>query len=155
MNTSNKKQRTLLLKKEISLDGLPGHLFRRLHQLAVADFTARMGDLGLTPIQWSSLVSVKQNPGLDQITLSREIFIDTSTLAGVLDRLESRGLVRREASPDDKRVRLLYITEEGIDLLQHANEVVYETQEWLMEPLSPSSRATFMKLMLRVLNRND
>ena len=155
MNTSNKKQRTLLLKKEISLDGLPGHLFRRLHQLAVADFTARMGDLGLTPIQWSSLVSVKQNPGLDQITLSRAIFIDTSTLAGVLDRLESRGLVRREASPDDKRVRLLYITEEGIDLLQHANEVVYETQEWLMEPLSPSSRATFMKLMLRVLNRND
>lgn len=155
MNTSNKKQRTLLLKKEISLDGLPGHLFRRLHQLAVADFTARMGDLGLTPIQWSSLVSVKQNHGLDQITLSREIFIDTSTLAGVLDRLESRGLVRREASPDDKRVRLLYITEEGIDLLQHANEVVYETQEWLMEPLSPSSRATFMKLMLRVLNRND
>lgn len=155
MNTSNKKQRTLPKKKEISLDGLPGHLFRRLHQLAVADFTARMGDLGLTPIQWSSLVSVKQNPGLDQITLSRAIFIDTSTLAGVLDRLELRGLVRRKASPDDKRVRLLYITAEGIDLLQHANEVVFETQEWLMEPLSPSSRATFMKLMLRVLNRND
>ena len=155
MNTFNKKQRTLPHKKEISLDGLPGHLFRRLHQLAVADFTARRGDLGLTPIQWSSLVSVKQNPGLDQITLSRAIFIDTSTLAGVLDRLELRGLVRRKASPDDKRVRLLYITEEGIDLLRHANEVVFETQEWLMEPLSPSSRATFMKLMLRVLNRND
>ncbi len=155
MSTSSKKPNPMSRNREISLEELPGHLFRRLHQLAVADFSARMGDLGLTPVQWSALVSIKQRQGLDQITLSREIFIDTSTLAGVLDRLESRGMVRREASPDDKRVRLLYITEEGAALLQHANIVVFETQEWLMEPLTPSARVTFMKSMLRVLNRND
>lgn len=142
-------------KREIRLEQLPGHLFRRLHQLAVARFTADMGSLGLTPIQWSALVTTLQRPGLDQITLSREIYIDTSTIAGVLDRLESRGLLRRQASPEDRRVRLLYVTEEGEALLKDANPAVLNTQEWLMEPLTRADRAQFAELMLRVLKRYE
>lgn len=142
-------------KREIRLDQLPGHLFRRLHQLAVARFTEQMDNLGLTPIQWSALLTTLQRPGLDQVTLSREIYIDTSTVAGVLDRLESRGLLQRRASPEDRRVRLLYVTEEGQALLKDANAAVLNTQEWLMEPLTPGDRALFMELMLRVLNRHE
>ena len=142
-------------KREIRLDQLPGHLFRRLHQLAVARFTVQMENLGLTPIQWSALLTTLQRPGLDQSTLSREIYIDTSTVAGVLDRLESRGLLRREASPEDRRLRLVYVTEKGQALLKDANVAVLDTQEWLMEPLTPSDRALFMDLMLRVLHRHE
>lgn len=141
-------------KPEIGLDQLPGHLFRRLHQLAVARFTVQMDELGLTPIQWSALLITLQRPGLDQSTLSREIYIDTSTVAGVLDRLESRGLLQRKASPEDRRLRLVYVTEEGKALLKDANVAVLDTQEWLMEPLTPSNRALFMDLMLRVLHRH-
>lgn len=112
-----------------------------------------MGDLGLTPIQWSALLTAMQRPGIDQITLSREIFIDPSTIAGVLDRLESRKLLQRVVSPDDRRVRLLYITEEGQAVLKDANAAVLTTQDWLMEPLAPADRAKLMELMLRVLNR--
>lgn len=141
--------------REIRLDQLPGHLFRRLHQLAVARFAEGMGNLGLTPIQWSALLTALQRPGLDQSTLSREIYIDTSTVAGVLDRLESRGLLQRKASPEDRRLRLLYVTEEGQALLKDANIAVLDTQEWLLEPLTPNDRALFMDLMRRVLHRHE
>lgn len=155
MNTSAKSKNGQDQMREIRFDELPGALFRRLHQLAVSRFTAEMGDIGLTPIQWAALVTIKQRPGIDQITLSREIYIDPSTIAGVLERLESRRLLQRVVSPEDRRVRLLYVTEEAKAVLQDATTVVLDTQEWLMEPLAPTERAYFLELMLRVLNRPE
>ena len=140
-------------KKGIKLDDLPGHLFRRLHQLAVTRFTAEMDEAGLTPIQWAALVTTSQRPGLDQSTLSREIHIDTSTIAGVLNRLEARGLIQRRLSPEDRRLRLLYLTDEGAALLKQASAAVIDMQKWLVEPLTPDERAVFTQLMLRVLHR--
>jgi len=155
MNTSAKSETLLAQEREIRFDELPGHLFRRLHQLAVARFTVAMENIGLTPIQWSALLTTMQRPGIDQITLSRAIYIDTSTIAGVLDRLETRGLLQRMPSPDDRRVRLLYVTDEGRALMKDANAAVLSTQDSLMEPLTPAERALFMELMLRVLNRHE
>ncbi|PUE22413.1 hypothetical protein B9Z38_16275 [Limnohabitans sp. MMS-10A-160] len=152
MSTSAKKTAAA---RPILLEELPGALFRRLHQFAVARFTGEMGDLGLTPIQWSALLTTQQRPGLDQTALSKEIFIDTSTIAGVLDRLESRGLLERKASPNDRRVRLLNVTKQGDALLKKANVVVLDTQQWLMEPLSSAERRMLMSLMLRVLDRHE
>ena len=140
-------------KKDIKLDDLPGHLFRRLHQLAVARFTAEMDEAGLTPIQWAALMTTSQRPGLDQSTLSREIHIDTSTIAGVLDRLEARGLIQRRPSPDDRRLRLVYLSDEGVALLKQASVAVLGMQKWLVEPLTADERAMFTQLMLKVLHR--
>lgn len=140
---------------DIQLHQLPGHLFRRLHQLAVARFAAEMETMGLTPIQWSALITAHQRPGVDQSTLSREIYIDTSTVAGVVDRLETRGLLQRRTSPDDRRLRLLHVTEEGEALLKQATMAVLLVQDWLLEPLSESERTLFNSLMRRVLERRE
>jgi DNA-binding MarR family transcriptional regulator len=51
-----------------------------------------------------------EQPGLDQRTLASSIGFDTSTIGGVIDRLEKRGLIERQASPTDRRVRLLQVT---------------------------------------------
>jgi DNA-binding MarR family transcriptional regulator len=140
-------------KKVIKLDDMPGHLFRRLHQLAVMRFTSELDETGLTPIQWAALMSTSQSPGLDQSKLSREIYIDTSTIAGVVDRLEARGLIQRRHSTEDRRVRLLYLTDEGEALLKQASASVLGIQKWLVLPLSAEERAVFTQLMLKVLHR--
>lgn len=142
-------------ERDLTLDQLPGHLFRRLHQLAVARFTMQMEGLALTPTQWAALMTARQRPGLDQRSLSREIYVDTSTVAGVLDRLESRGLLKRKPSTEDRRQYQLFVTKEGEALLEGALSPVMETQEWLMEPLTSKERGLFMELMLRVLHRHE
>ena len=142
-------------KKEIGLDELPGFLFRRLHQLATARFAVKMENIALTPIQWAALMTISRRPGHDQSTLSREIFIDTSTIAGVLDRIEARGLIQRKPSPADRRLRLLYPTSEGESLLNDATVEVLEMQAWLLEPLSAEERTAFMGLMLKLLHRRE
>ena len=101
----------------LDLDSLPGHDIRRLHQIAVALFMQETESFGITPVQFAALQAVHNVPGTDQRTLARTIGFDTSTIAGVIDRLEARGLTLRSASAQDRRVRLLTLTEAGQQLL--------------------------------------
>ena len=135
------------------LEQIPGHMFRRLHQVAVAKFTKEMEPFGLTPLQWAALDAIQREPGVDQSQLSRNIELDTSTAAGVIYRLEARKLIERRASPSDRRLRILFLTEEGQSLLNRATPTVMAIQEWLTEPLEPEERPQFMKLMSKVIHR--
>ena len=93
----------------VDLESLPGHHIRRLQQIAVAVFLQETETHGVTPVQYAALQTVADAPDVDQRTLARSIGLDTSTTAGVIDRLEARGLMLRNASPDDRRVRLLFL----------------------------------------------
>src|SRR4051794_31384248 len=45
--------------------------------------------------------------------LAQALFCDNSNVTGIVDRLEERGLLRREAAEGDRRVKLLVLTKEG------------------------------------------
>jgi len=45
--------------------------------------------------------------------LAQALFCDNSNVTGIVDRLEERGLVRRESEAGDRRVKLLVLTDEG------------------------------------------
>ena len=134
----------------IDLDTLPGHYIRRLQQIAVAVFLQETEAQGVTPVQFAALQTVANTPGIDQRTLARSIGFDTSTIAGVVDRLEARGLMQRGPSSDDRRVRLLTLTDEGQALLRAVIPSMLRTQDRILEPLRPREREEFMR-MLRVL----
>ena len=133
---------------------LPGHLARRLQQLAVALFTEEVAGLGLTPVQYSALHAICKQPGIDQKTLAQTISYDAATIGGVIDRLETRGLVLRAISPQDRRVRLISPTCAGVQILEAAIPRVLQTQERLMEPLSATERHEFMRLMCVLIEAN-
>lgn len=139
----------------IALESLAGHHIRRLQQIAVAIFLQENHAHGLTPVQYAALQGVRNAPGTDQRTLARAIGFDTSTIAGVIDRLEARGLMRRNASPADRRVRLLEVTDAGIALLDTALPAVLRTQERILEPLTPNERAEFMRLLRQLVLANN
>ncbi|MBL0420601.1 MarR family transcriptional regulator [Ramlibacter sp. AW1] len=139
----------------MDLDSLPGHYARRLQQLAVALFVEEVGDLNLTPVQYSSLQTICANPGIDQKTLAKTIAYDTSTIAGVIDRLEARGLVVRQVAPNDRRARQIRPTRQGLDLLHAVTPRMLSAQERLVAPLSPAERTEFMRLMRVMLEANE
>src|SRR6202140_5053406 len=91
----------------------PGYLFRRMQQIAVAIFVEECKAYDLTPVQYAALVAIQTHPGIDATRLSAVIAFDRSTLGSVIERIETKGLVERKPSPDDKRVKLLYLTRSG------------------------------------------
>ena len=140
--------------KTVSLQTQPGHYARRVHQLAVALFVQEVGALNLTPVQYAALHTVCQQPGIDQKRLAAAIGYDTSTTAGVVDRLEARGLLQRTVSASDRRAKQLTPTPEGLAVLEAVVPAMLRTQERLLEPLTPEQREVFMDLLRRVVDAN-
>ena len=137
------------------LDGLPGHYTRRLNQIAVALFFQETEQWGITPVQYAAMQTVFHSPGLDQRKLARAIGFDASTITGVIDRLEARGLVSRTPSAQDRRVRLLDLTDDGKSLLEKVIPAMLRSQERLLAPLSKNDRAEFMRIIQKLVIANN
>ena len=135
----------------MSLDALPGHHIRRLQQMAVAVFLQETQGFGITPVQYGALLTVQRQPGLDQRSLANLMGLDTSTTAGVVDRLEARGLLRRSASTTDRRVKLLGITEDGAALLADMQPQVAAAQARMLAPLTDAEKPLFMDMLMRLV----
>ncbi len=139
----------------VDVNSQPGHVIRRLHQIAVGIFHQETQNLDVTPVQYAILQMVYNQPGTDQRTLARNIALDTSTTAGVVDRLEARGLLLRNASPGDRRVRLLTLTPDGEQLLADTVPRMERAQTLILAPLSATQRTEFMQLLSLLVTENN
>jgi DNA-binding MarR family transcriptional regulator len=139
----------------VGLDTLPGHHIRRLQQIAVALFLQEAEPLGVTPVQYAVLQAVANEPGLDQRTLAGRVALDTSTVAGVVDRLEARALLQRHASATDRRVRQLQLTPEGEALRAQVEPAMRRAQQRILAPLPRAERAEFLRLLRVLVDGNN
>lgn len=133
----------------------PGHLIRRLQQIAVALFVAECEAFDLTPVQYASLAAIRDIPGLDVTRLSALVALDKATLAKVIERLEAKGWILRANSDRDKRVKLLRITPKGRKVLTDAEPRVRRCQRRILAPLPEADRESFMRLLERLVEINN
>jgi len=131
------------------LKDMPGHLIRRMQQVAVAVFHAEVEAAGIdiTPVQYASLVRVKDHPGIDQATLAGLIAYDRTTIAGVVDRLVQKGFLSREVSATDRRARVLRLTETGAAALEILTPAVERAQSVMLRGLDEDEAGEFMRLL--------
>jgi len=106
-------------------------------------------------VQYASLVAIRAIPGIDVTRLSAAIAFDRSTLGGVIERLETKDYIRRKPTPEDKRVKLLHITEKGALLLDDVTASVDRAQERMLQPLGAADRKTLLALMTRLTEHSN
>lgn len=135
-----------------SLD-MAGHLIRRLHQQSTQVFVQRTQAAGydLTPVQFAALDAIRAHPATDQARVAEMIAYDRATIGGVIDRLQQKGWVRRVVSERDRRARELSLTRDGERVLAALLPIVRELQGDILQPLSDTERARFLKLARRVV----
>jgi MarR family transcriptional regulator, lower aerobic nicotinate degradation pathway regulator len=133
----------------------PGHLIRRLQQIAVALFVAECEAFDLTPVQYASLAAIRDVPGLDVTRLSSLVALDKATLAKVIERLEAKGWILRTSSDADKRVKLLRIAPRGRKVLEAAEPRVRRCQRRILAPLAEADRQSFMGMLERLVEANN
>src|SRR5919201_164372 len=79
---------------------------------------------GITALQYTALTVLERHDGLSAAQLARDSFVTAQSMADLVRSLESRGLVRRERNPRNRRELLILLTESGRDLLaRHAEPV--------------------------------
>lgn len=140
-------------KAEDPIYSRPGHLVRRLQQIAVAIFMAETKGFNITPVQYSALLAVELNPGIDQTTLVNTIAFDRSTIASVVARLEEKNWIRRVTGK--RRRKCLTITAEGRTVLRKIDATVDRVQKLLLAPLRADERPLFVNMLERLVNLNN
>ena len=133
----------------------PGYLFRRMQQIAVALFIEECRAFDLTPVQYAALVAIHTHPGIDATRLSAVIAFDRSTLGSVIERLESKKLIDRKPSAEDKRVKLLYLTRAGAAILRDIMPFVEKAQARMLQPLKPADRKMLLLLLTQLVDLNN
>jgi DNA-binding MarR family transcriptional regulator len=106
-------------------------------------------------VQFAALATVARQPGMDQRTLARTIGFDTSTIGGVIDRLERRTLVQRNPSAEDRRVRRLSVTPEGLALLMEVLPAMERAQQRILSPLTADQRVQFLRMLSTLVEANN
>jgi DNA-binding MarR family transcriptional regulator len=142
----------------MSMDELytkPGHLIRRMQQIAVAIFMEECSAFALTPVQYAALVAIREHPGIDATRLSAVIAFDRSTLGSVIGRLEEKNFILRRSREDDSRVKLLFLTALGKKTLALAAPGVERAQVRILEGLSATDRRKFMQLLVQLVDLNN
>ena len=139
--------------ERVEMHGMPGHLIRRMHQASQAIFDIEIAKAGydLTSVQFAALSVIATNPGLDQATVASSIAFDRVTTGGVIDRLETKGLVRREIAKGDRRSRRLHLEPAGVVVLEGVTPVVQRVQEAMLAGLSQKDRSTLLRLLTKAL----
>ena len=79
-----------------------------------------MAEYQITGPQLLCLQALQEDGPLTATALSKLVHLAVSTVVGILDRLEAKGWIVRERSTQDRRVVLVYISEEGRNLVNQA-----------------------------------
>lgn len=133
----------------------PGYLFRRMQQIAVSIFMEECKAFDLTPVQYAALIAIHTHPGIDATRLSAVIAFDRSTLGNVIERLQAKDFIERKPAPEDKRIKLLYLTKPGAAILREIIPAVERAQARMLEPLKPTERKALMGLMAQLVDLNN
>ncbi|QOZ72799.1 MarR family transcriptional regulator [Bradyrhizobium arachidis] len=133
----------------------PGYLFRRMQQIAVSIFMEECRAFDLTPVQYAALIAIHTHPGIDATRLSAVIAFDRSTLGSVIERLQAKEFVERKPAPEDKRIKLLYLTKAGVAILREIIPAVERAQARMLEPLKPADRKALMGLLTQLVDLNN
>jgi DNA-binding MarR family transcriptional regulator len=131
-------------------------LARRFNQVCNAAAAEVFESHGLVPLQFGVLANLDEKPGIDQRMLADRLAIDRTNAGLLVDQLEAMGLVARYLDPDDRRVRLLRLTDAGRDAFRDSLPGIVETNRAVLaSALSADEAGLFMDMLVRIVVANE
>ncbi len=109
-----------------------GYFLRRAQIAVFDDFHRHFAPFEIRPAQYSMLTIIEHNPGLSQTELANALGIKKTNLVAMVDALQRRKLLRREARPQDRRSYALYLTAQGQALIAELHRVAVEQERRIM-----------------------
>lgn len=104
----------------------------------------------ITTEQWGLVNRLWQHDGISQKELSDMLCKDQPTTTRILDKLEHKGLITRQANPHDRREFLIYLTEGGKNLKQVLIPLAEQSLVKALQGLKPEEVDTLKELLNRI-----
>ena len=115
-----------------------GFLVHDVSRIRRTVFDQRVKQLGITRAQWSALSALSRHKveGTIQSHLARELEVGKVTIGGLIDRLEASGIVERKTDAEDRRIRRVFITRKGYDVIEQMQSIGRELNTMIMKNIT-------------------
>jgi len=133
-----------------ALAGLLGYRLRLAQQAVFRDFAASVGEV--SPGRAGMLLLVEANPGVTQGSLARAVRLERSTMVGVIDALEARGLIERRRGAD-RRTKGLWLTRPGRAFVARLKRRIDSHERRVASHLSVLEREQLLGLLAKLAAR--
>jgi len=124
-----------------------GFLLKDVSRLFSRNFERHAARYHLTLHECRVLTHLARNEGISQARLAYLTETDPMTLGRILRRMEASGLVERRPSPDDRRVRTLYLRAPAASLLKSIRHLGDLALAESLSGMNARDKATLMRLM--------
>jgi DNA-binding MarR family transcriptional regulator len=113
-----------------------------------ADTRAReaLSAFDITPARVSALMMIRSNPGCTQTALGEALSVNRASAMKIVNYLEGRGFVERQASADP-RANALQLTDTGREELDAMTKALYECDQETLARLSASEADLLLQLI--------
>src|SRR5438128_11822004 len=126
------------------LPELIGYRLRVAQQAVFRDFAAQVGEL--SPGRVGIMLLIEANPGVTQGRLAEAVRLDRSTMVGVVDSLQDRGLIERRRGAD-RRTNGLWLTRAGRSLAARLRRRIARHERRVAAALDDAERAQLLALL--------
>ena len=126
------------------LPELIGYRLRVAQQAVFRDFAATVGEV--SPGRAGILLLIDANPGVTQGRLAEAVHLDRSTMVGVVDALEERGVIERRRGLD-RRTNGLWLTRSGRALVARLRQRIERHERRVASGLTDVERAQLLELL--------
>ncbi len=113
-------------------------------------FSESLSHYGITPGQYGVLACLWKNQTLTPKEIATILRVENSTISGVLDRMQKRGLIDRVLNPNNRRSISVQATEEGLALQEPVQKTIEELNERVLHDFSASEREEILTLLHRI-----
>lgn len=110
-------------------------------------FKRQLQDYDITPSQYALLHCLHVQDGLTPSQLAQALRLDTSSITGILGRLEKKGLIDRIYSQEDRRSVSIHLRDEGKALSTQVDRVIEEANAKILDGLDPKLYQQFLSVI--------
>lgn len=147
MPSTSAKRKVVESWREVLAPYGVGYRIKLLSQLLGRKFQEQLEPFGLTPFHWVVLCCLWEEDGLATCSIGEKLQQVGGTLTGVLDRMEERGLIRRERDPRDRRIWRIWLTQEGKQLQTVLPPIAVEIRDRAMQGIPCEERELFSHIL--------
>jgi DNA-binding MarR family transcriptional regulator len=130
--------------------GFVMHDVSRLRRIVFDEF---MKPLGITRSQWWVIAYLSRHDGMIQSDLANVLELGKAALGGLIDRLEASGFTERRPDDTDRRVKRVYLTTAGNQLVRQMRLKNHEMNELILAGLDREQRLQ-LAAMLQLVRKN-
>ena len=120
-----------------------GRVMRRVYD----HYEKRLSPFSLTPPQYFVFNALWMGDGISVGELGERVSLDSSTLTGIIDRMERSGYVERQLNPQDRRSVLVFLTAKAREVGPRILEFADELDASLRQPFSNEEMDTFEQVL--------